>query len=228
MARMMQMDDAGTTGQVLLDELEWWHTGSGDAGAWRGQGWYGGDYDKLWIRSEGERGTAAPSDARVEVLWDRIISRWWSLQAGVREDVDRVPGAIPSQAATQTRTWAAVGIQGVAPGWFDVEATFYVGEQGRTALRLRSTYDMFLTQRLILQPEIEANLYDRADPARLIGAGLSDLQAGIRLRYEIRRELAPYIGVAGTWRFGATADQWRSAGYSPDEFGLVLGVRAWF
>jgi copper resistance protein B len=127
-----------------------------------------------------------------------------------------------------TRAWAALGLAGVAPGWFDVEATFYVGDAGRTALRLKSTYDMLLTQRLILQPQIEANLESRADPARLVGAGLTDLRAGLRLRYEIRRELAPYIGLAGTWRIGGTADRARAAGYAADERGLVLGVWAWF
>jgi copper resistance protein B len=222
MAAMMHMGEIPIY-QVLLEQLEWLHSDHDDTGSWEGQGWYGGDYNKLWIKSEGERGAAAPADARVEVLWDRIVSRWWSLQAGARVDVDSFPTS-PSV----TRTWAALGLQGLAPGWFDVEATFYLGGQGRTALRLKSSYDMLLTQRFILQPEVEANLEGRSDPARLVGAGLTDLRAGLRLRYEIRRQLAPYIGFAGTWRLGGAAERVRAAGYATDDFGLVLGVRAWF
>lgn len=223
MARMMQMDDESRTGQVLIEQLEWLHSSHEDSVGWEGQGWYGNDYDKLWIKSEGEHGGATPGTARLEVLWDHIITPWWSFQIGARADVSDAIGG-----GTTERTWAAIGLQGLATGWFDVEATVYIGEQGRTAMHLKSTYDLLLSQRLILQPQIEADIYDRADPDRLIGAGLSELRAGLRLRYEVRRELAPYIGLAGTWRLGGTADRVAAAGFSTDELAFVVGVRAWY
>ena len=224
MAQMMGMNDAAATGQVLIDQLEWVHSSYDDSVAWQAQGWYGTDYDKLWIKTEGEHGGDAPSEARAEVLWDRIVTRWWSLQAGARLDVD----SLSRLGTTPTRAWAALGLQGIAPGWLDAEATVYLSDGGHAAARFRSTYDLLLTQRLILQPEIEANLESRADPARLVGGGLTELAAGIRLRYEIRREIAPYLGLAGTWHVGATAGRVRAAGYATDERGLVLGIRAWF
>jgi copper resistance protein B len=218
MTRMMQMNDTAAFGQILVDQAEWRHSSGSDAAVWEGQGWYGGDYNKLWVKTEGEHTDGITQDARVDVLWDRIVSRWWSLQAGAREDF----GAGPS------RTWAAIGLQGIAPYWFDVEATFYVGEQGWTAARVKVEYDLFLTQRLILQPEVETNLYGKSDPARQLGSGLSELDGGVRLRYEVRRELAPYIGLAWRRQFGGTADLVRAAGRSADERQLAVGLRAWF
>lgn len=218
MARMMQMDDSAPFGQILLDQAEWRHSSEADSAAWEGQGWYGNDYNKLWVKSEGEREEGITEDARVDVLWDRIITRWWSLQAGAREDFGNGP----------PRTWAAVGLQGIAPYWFDVEATFYAGEQGRTAARLKAEYDLLITQRLILQPEAELNVYGKPDPARRIGSGLSDLDSGIRLRYEFTRQLAPYIGFAWTRRFGRTAALARAARQSVNENQVVAGVRWWF
>ncbi len=218
MAKMMQMDDRERVGRVLIDQLEW-RTGQGsDAGVWEAEAWYGGDYNKLWFRTEGERVQDTTEDARAELFWDRIFARWWSLQAGVRRDL----GGGPS------RNWAAFGVQGIAPYWFDVEATAYAGEEGRTAARFRAEYDLLFTQRLILQPEAEVNLYGKADPDRGIGSGLSDLDLGLRLRYEFRRELAPYIGVAWHKLFGGTADQARAAGKSTSDVQLTVGLRAWF
>lgn len=218
MAEMMQMDDRERLGQVLLDQFEWRRSGEGSAGVWEAEGWYGGDYNKLWIKTEGERIRGSTQDARVDVLWNRLISRWWSLQAGAREDFANGP----------PRTWAAAGVQGLAPYWFDVEATLYAGEAGRTAARFKAEYDLLFTQRLIVQPEAEINLYGKADPARQIGSGVSDLDLGIRVRYEFRREFAPYIGV--TWRrlFGGTAAQARAAGGGTSDVQGVAGLRVWF
>jgi copper resistance protein B len=218
MAAMMQMDDTRSLGKVLFDQLEWRHTAEGSAAVWDAQGWYGGDYNKLWIRSEGERVGGKTHDARADVLWDRNIARWWSLQAGARQDFGEGP----------SRTWAALGVQGLAPYWFDVEATFYVGEEGRTAARLRTECDLLLTQRLILQPEAELNAYGKADPARQIGSGVSDLDLGLRLRYEFRREFAPYVGVSWRKLFGETADQARSAGAGASDVQFLAGLRIWF
>jgi copper resistance protein B len=217
MSEMMQMDDTAPTAKVLFDQLEWRNSAEGNAAVWDGEAWYGGDDNKIWLRSEGERVGGTTQNARADLLWDHTFARWWSVQAGGRQDFGDGPG----------RTWAAIGIEGLAPYWFATEATFYVGEQGHTALRLKSEYELLITQRLILQPEGEANLYGEADPARQLGSGLSDLQIGLRLRYEVRRELAPYIGAVWARQFGGTADHARELGGDPSNVQFVAGIRAW-
>jgi copper resistance protein B len=218
MAAIMQMDDSARTSKVLFDQLEWRNTAEGNAAVWDAEGWYGGDYNKVWLRSEGERVAGTTQNARADLLWDHTFSRWWSVQAGGRQDFGAGPG----------RTWAAIGVQGLAPYWFDTEATFYVGEQGRTAVRLKTEYELLFTQRLILQPEGEANLYGKADPARQLGSGLSDLEIGLRLRYEVRREFAPYVGVVWSRSFGGTADRVRESGGDASDVQFVAGLRARF
>ena len=218
MVALMQMDDTARTSKVLFDQLEWRNTAGGNAAVWEAQGWYGGDTNKIWLKSEGERVAGTAQNARVDLLWDHIFARRWSVQAGGHEDFGTGP----------PRTWAAVGVQGLAPYWFNTEATFYAGEQGRTAMRLKTEYELLLTQRLILQPEGEANLYGKADPERQLGSGLSDLEIGLRLRYEVRREFAPYIGVVWSRQFGGTADRVRESGGHPSDVQFVAGARAWF
>jgi copper resistance protein B len=217
MVGTMQMDDTARAGRVLLDQLEWRGTGGGSGAVWEGEAWYGGDYDKLWLRTEGEPARGTTEDARVELLWDRIITRWWSLQLGARESFGNGPA----------RTSIAAGVQGLAPQWFDIEATLYAGEAGRTAARLRGEYELLLTQRLIVQPEAEINLYGRPDPARQLGSGLSDLDVGLRVRYEFRRELAPYVGIAWRRLFGGTADRARAGGARPSDLQFLAGIRCW-
>jgi copper resistance protein B len=223
MADVMQMDDTARFGKVMLDQLEW---RDGDAGegraAWDAQGWYGGDLDKLWIKTEGRYVSSGPDkgtrDASADVLWNRVISPWWNLQVGGRQDFG----------SGDSRTWAAVGIQGLAPQWFETEATVYASDEGRTAARLKAQYDLLLTQRLVLQPFAEANLYGRSDPRQQLGSGLSDLELSVRLRFEIRRELAPYVGLVWLRRFGGTADFARAAGGDADDLELAAGLRVWF
>ena len=146
------------------------------------------------------------------------MSRWWSFQGGVRQDF----GAGPS------RTWASVGVQGLAPYFFEIDAALYVGEGSRTAARLSAEYEMLITQRLVLQPELEFNLYGKDDTRNSIESGLSDVELGLRLRYEIRRELAPYVGVHWERKLGDTADLLRDAGDDVSDLTLVVGLRAWF
>ena len=218
MAAMMQMDDTHRFGKVMLDQLEWRDAQEGSAAAWDAEGWYGGDYNKLWVKTEGERIGGVPRSASAELLLDRVVARWWDVQGGLRQDFGKGPA----------RTWLALGLQGLAPYWLDVETTLYVGEEGRFAARLKADYDLLLTQRLILQPYGEANFYSKADPQRQLGSGLSDLELSLRLRYEVRRELAPYIGAAWFKRFGDTAGQARAAGEGSDELELIAGLRIWF
>lgn len=217
MIELMQMEDDAPVGMLLLDQLEWREVDDEDAHVWEAQAWYGDDYNKLWLKTEGERADDE-TEGRIELLWDRITSRWWSVQAGLRQDFSTGP----------SRTWASVGVQGLAPYFFEVEATVYVGEEGRTAARFSGEYDLLITQRLILQPEIEFEWFGRRDPQNAIGAGLSDMEAGLRLRYEIRRELAPYIGVHWQRTFGDTARMARAEGHDPSDIVFVAGLRAWF
>jgi copper resistance protein B len=218
MVSMMQMDDTHRFGKVMLDQFEWRDAQEGAAGAWDAQAWYGGDYNKLWIKTEGERVAGLTHNASVDVLFDRVVGRWWDAQGGIRQDFGKGPA----------RTWLALGLQGLAPYWLDAEATFYVGEEGRTAVRLKADYDLLLTQRLILQPYGEVNIYSKSDAEREVGSGLSDLELSLRLRYEVRRELAPYLGVGWFKRFGSTADLARAAGEGSDEVQLVAGLHVWF
>jgi copper resistance protein B len=217
MVQMMTMDDAARIGMVLVDRFEWRDAGAA-AGEWDGHAWYGDDYNKLWFKTEGQSVRGRTEDARAELLWDRIVARWWSLQLGARQDFGSGP----------PRTWAAVGVQGLAPQWFSIEGTLYVGDAGRTAARFQAYYDLLFTQRLIFQPELEVNLYGKSDPERDLGSGISDLEFGLRLRYEFRREFAPYIGLTWNQTFGETADLRRAAGERANELCAVAGVRLWF
>jgi copper resistance protein B len=207
MTQMMQMDDTHPFGTALFDQLEWRHAQGQAAGAWDAQAWYGGDSDRVWAKSAGTRVGGGLTSASAELLWDRAVSEWWSVQVGGRNDFGTGP----------SRTWAALGIEGVAPYRFDTEATVYVGEGGRTAARVKVEYDLYLTQRWVLQPKAELNVYGKSDPARRIASGLSDLELGARLRYEFRRECAPYVGL-----------NWSRLSGSPADLALVLGVRFWF
>jgi copper resistance protein B len=217
MIELMQMEDNAPYSMILADQLEWRDTNDADTQAWELQAWYGTDYNKLWIETEGDR-TDEETGGRAEVMWDRIISRWWSIQSGVRHDFGEGP----------SRTWADIGIQGLAPYFFEIDAAMYVGEEGRTAARFSAEYDMLITQRLILQPELEFELYGKDDPENGIGSGLSDVEFGVRLRYEIRREFAPYVGVHWERKFGGTADLARAESEDVSDVVFVAGLRAWF
>jgi copper resistance protein B len=218
MAAMMGMDDRKRFGKIMFDELEWQDGGNASTFGWDAAAWYGGDFNKLRIETEGKRIAGETHEARTELTWERIVTPWWSLRAGARHDAGGGPA----------RDWAAIGLAGLAPGFIEVGAALYLGEGGRGAARLTSHYDLLLTQRLILQPEAELNAYTRDDPARLTGAGISDLTLGLRLRYEFRRELAPYFGVVWAAHFGDSAGLRRAAGETADETTLIAGIRAWF
>jgi copper resistance protein B len=218
MAAMMDMNDASRLGRILVDRLEWRDGGRLRGGVWDAQGWYGNDYDKLWVKSEGDWPSGALVRGRAELLWDRIVTRWWNLQGGGRYDFGGGPG----------KGWAALGVQGLAPYWVDFEATLYVGSAGSLAARFKAQNDLRFTQRLILQPELELNAYSRPDRARDQGAGLADFEAALRLRYQIRRELAPYLGLAWRRRLGETAQLLRGAGEAPNELQWLAGVRFWY
>lgn len=216
---MMEMADQHLFGSVLVDRLEWVHGNSANATAYEMQARYGTAYDKAVLKAEGDIEKGRVEAARTELLWSHAVSTFWDTQLGVRNDIGF---------GRPARNWVAFGVQGLAPYWFDVEATAYVGTSGRTALRLSSEYELLLTQRLILQPRMEANFYGKRDPDLAIGAGLSNATAGLRLRYEFSRQFAPYIGIERSQSFGATANMIEAAGGRRGETRFVAGVRFWF
>jgi copper resistance protein B len=210
--------DQGIYAHAIFNQLEGRWNGSNTEFRWEGQGWAGTDYDKLWIKSEGTVSQGAVDDGQDQFLYSRAMTTYFDLQGGLRSDLDSRP----------TRNWAAFGIQGLAPYFFDLELTGFVSGEGHLAAKLEASYDLLLTQRLILQPQIELNLYSKADPARLVGAGFSDIDTGLRLRYEISRKFAPYLGVVYQGKFGQTAIFTRQAGQSTGDFRFAFGVRVWF
>ncbi|QNM96770.1 copper resistance protein B [Chitinimonas koreensis] len=215
----LSLADEHRFGALLVDRLERSYANhGGNATAYDMQGWFGRDFDKAVLKAEGDVAGGKLHDARMELLWGHAITPYWDTQLGLRYDTGTGPD----------RGWLAFGVQGLAPYWFDVEATGYVDNGGRTALRLAASYDLLLTQRFILQPRAEAQLYGKSDPERDIGNGLSNATLGLRLRYEFSRQFAPYIGVERSGSFGKTADLVRASGERAQETRWVAGVRFWF
>jgi copper resistance protein B len=202
---------------VLFDQIEWQGTGSGGAKI-ENTTWMGGNVNRVWLRVDGDSEGGRLEHASVDALWGHSFSRWWDVVAGVRQDFR--PG--------DPQTWAAVGIQGLAPYWFEVEATGYLGGDGRTRARFEVEYDLLLTNRVILQPVVELELYGKRDPERGVRAGFSSLETGLRLRYEIRRELAPYVGLTWDRKLFGTADLARAEGEDVGGARLAFGLRTWF
>jgi len=215
--REMMMEDPFNT-LVLFDRLEAQEADGSDILDWDLDAWAGRDVDKLWVRSEGERRGGETEHAEVELLWGRVFGRWWDVVMGIRQDFEPGP----------RRSWAAFGVRGLAPYWFELDATAYLTEGGQAAARLEAEYDLLITQRLILQPLIEVTWYMEDDAEREIGSGISSAEIGLRLRYEIRREIAPYIGVLRSRSFGDTAEAARASGREANETRFVVGARFWF
>ena len=211
------MNNAGLMHRVWFENLEGVH-GNRNGGVWDAQAWFGSDFDKLWLKSEGVILGGKTQDSKVEALWAHAILPFWDTQLGVRHDLSGGP----------TREWAAFGVQGISPYWFDVELTGYVGEEGRTAVRLKTEYDLYITQRLILKPEIELNAYGKPDRARQIGAGLSDGRFELRLRYEFSRRIAPYVGYVYDVKFAGSATLARLAGDPAVDHRTVAGIEFFF
>lgn len=214
----LHLMDRHNFSSLLADRLEAAQTDDRASLAYDIQAWYGRAYDRLVLKAEGEADDGRLGHARSELLWGHAVATYWDAQLGVRADHGEGPD----------RTWLAFGIQGLAPYWFEIDATAYVGDEGRTALRLEASYELLLTQRLILQPRIEANFYGERDTERRLGPGLSDLAAGLRLRYEIRREFAPYVGIEWAGKYGGTADYARTAGEDAKQTRFVAGLRFWY
>ncbi len=200
------------------DRLEAQVRQGNDGYLWDVQGYYGGPTRRFWFKSEGESGFGEPvKDAQFQALYSQAIAPFWDLQAGVRQDMGG-PGT----------THAVIGVQGLAPYMFEVDAALFVSHRGDVTARVEAELDQRITQRLILQPRTEVNLAAQDVPMIGIGAGISSFELGVRLRYELRRELAPYMGIEQSWRLGRSADFARANGENPSVTNYVVGIRFWF
>jgi copper resistance protein B len=212
------IDDNSLFAHVLLDELEGRTNGPDTEFRWEGEGWAGNDFNRLWIKSEGFVSRSKVEDGDHEVFYDRPMTTYFDAQLGMRADLDSGP----------QRYWGAFGIEGLLPYFFSLSATGYVRDSGHLAGKLEGSYDLLLTQQLILQPQAELNFYSKQDPGRGLGTGLTDIDTGLRIRYEISRKFAPYLGMAYGGVFGKTAHFARAENGIRNDVRFVFGMRAWY
>jgi copper resistance protein B len=204
---------------VLVDQLEARVQNGRDGYAWDAQAWYGGAIDRLWLKTEGEGNFgSSPDHAEAQALWSHAIDPWFNLQAGIRYDVRPDP----------RRGYLVLGLEGLAPYWFELDGAVFLSNKGEVSGRFQAQYDQRITQRLILQPRVDLELSLQDVPEIRVGSGLSSAEAGLRLRYEIVPEFAPYVGVHYGRSFGDTARFRRAAGEDVGGWSFVLGIRTWF
>ena len=212
------VEDGQPLTYLLLDRLEYRAQKGADGRFWDAQAWYGGDYNRLWLKSEGQDTVGGRTEeADLQILYARRIAPFWHLQGGLRSEARPGP----------TKNYGVLALQGIAPYWFTVEAsTFFRG--GTISGRLEAEYDQLLTQRLILQPRIDSNFSTTADPARGVGRGINDVELSLRMRYEIKREIAPYVGITWSRKLGDTANIARGRGEDVRATAVVFGLRVWY
>lgn len=211
--------DVRTTA-VIIDRLEAGFGDDEESYLWDVQGWSGGDINRFWWKSEGEGDfDDGLEEAELQALYSRAVTPFWDMQAGVRQDF-RPDG--------EDTTHLVLGIQGLAPHWWEVDAAAFLSTDGDLTARVEAEYDQRLTQRLILQPRLEIDLSASDIPELEVGSGLSSVEAGLRLRYEFRKEFAPYVGVEWSRSFGDTADYIEVRGGEADDIRFVVGLKAWF
>ncbi|SBS29168.1 Copper resistance protein B precursor [Marinomonas spartinae] len=202
---------------VAIDQLEK-GLESDDPISFSFQAWVGYDMDKIWLKTSSEYQNSDDQGLEVQALYSHAVAPYWDMQMGVRRDIKPSP----------SRDWLVLGFQGLAPYFFDIDGAFFVGEKGQTSIRLSIEQEWLITQKLILTPEFEMNAYGKSDDELSMGAGLTDINAGLRLKYEITRKFAPYIGIDWSKKLGATADLARDNGDSISNSQFVIGVTAWF
>ena len=215
--RQLKLADEHAFWSILGDRLEYQE--DSDSTVYDVQAWYGTTYDRFVIKAEGDIADGTLEESSTDLLWGHALNAYFDTQLGVRLD---------QYNEGEDRQWLAFGVQGLAPYWFELDVTAYVGDDGRTSLSAEAEYELLLTQKLILQPRAELNLYGKNDAENGLGSGLSDLAVGLRLRYEFSRQFAPYIGVEWTDTYGDTADYRRAAGQDTSGTQFVAGLRFWF
>ena len=204
---------------VIIDRLEVGF-GDGEEGwTWDVAGWTGGDINRFWWKSEAEGDFDGEAEGEVQALYSRAISPFWDVQAGLRQDFGE---------GEENPTHMVLGLQGLAPYWWEVDAAAFLSTDGDLTARIEAEYDQRITQRLILQPRVEVEASAADIPELGLGAGLTHVEAGLRLRYEIAKEFAPYVGLEWSRELGETADFTRAAGGAPEHTRFVIGLRAWF
>jgi copper resistance protein B len=212
------MDDDPVVAKVIIDQLEVREADGDNPIVWEVDAWAGKDLHKIWLKTEGEHVSGETEEAELQLLYSRAISSFWDFQIGWRRDIKPEP----------ERDWFAIGVKGLAPYLFEVDASLFVGESDQIGASLQAEYEYMLTQRLVLSPEIELNFHAKDDEETGTGSGLSDAELGLRLAYELRREFAPYIGVNWWSKHGNTADYAKAHGEETEDVQFVAGIRAWF
>jgi copper resistance protein B len=219
------VNDDAPHGRLLIDRLEYAAGDDQDSVNLEFQGWYGGDYNRLWIEGEAEDVVSDGSGGAIEkldLLYGRLISPYWSVRAGAGYQLEYGPGPDPD------RGYAVLGLKGLAPYWFEIDTNLRVSEDGDTWADFEAEYDFLLTQKLVLQPRLSTMVaFDEVEEFG-VGQGINHVKLGLRLRYEIKREFAPYVGVSWKKQLGDTADLAREEGHDTDDLRLVAGVRLWF
>lgn len=219
---LLELENEKVYSFVLFDVLEAAPALEGSPVAWDMIGSIGKEYNRFWIKSDGDLATAQRAgEMEFQALYSRLIAPYWEAQTGVRVDVGYGGGE------TLTRAQFVVGLEGLAPYWFELEPALFVSDRGDVSASLTGTYDLFVTQRLLLQPRLDVAAAVQEVAEWGVGSGLNSIGLGARLRYEIRREFAPYVGVSWTRLTSGTADLARLEGEDSSIFGLVLGVRMW-
>lgn len=218
--RQLRMEHGGMRSRGLaVERLEMPIGGGGRDYAWAAQGWYGGDRDRLRIKTEGEGGFGEAADAaELQLLWSRAVTPWFDVQAGARYDWRPEPG----------RGYFVLGVQGLMPYRFEVDAAAFVSGDGDLSARIEAEYDLLITQRLVLRPRAEVRFASEDVPELRIGSGISSVDVGLRLHYELAPELAPYAGIHWERQLGETADFARSRGGGTHDRFVVAGVSFWF
>ena len=212
------MEDDPLLFLLKADQLEARDTDDGTVTAWEGHFWAGRDLNKLWIKTEGERSSEGTESVEFQLLYSRAIDANWDLQLGLRHDAKPEP----------ERNWAVLGFYGVSPYWFEIDSAIFIEEDGQANLRFEAEYEFMLTQKWVLSPEVEINWFSEEDDELGIGSGVANFEAGLRLRYEITRQFAPYVGVNYERLVGDTEDIAEAAGEDTSETQLVAGLRFWF
>lgn len=203
---------------LAVNRLEWAHRNNSNQAAYELEGWWGNDWNRAVLKAEGAISNQSLAEARTELLWRKPFTTFWNTELGVRQD----------SGYANNRTWLALGMNGTSPYWLDVDATFYVRDQRQTALILNAEYDWRITQSWVLQPSLEVSLYGKNDFANDLGQGLSEVQSGLRLRYDINHRLMPYVGVEVSRHYGKTADLMTAKGEQVNQTFAVAGVAFWF
>ena len=216
--------DASVNTFTFFQKAEFRTGDAADAAVIDAEGWIGGDYHRFWWKVDGEQETKGAKAGEIELqgLYSRLITPFWDFQSGIRVDRNyRGP-------VRRTTSFFVIGLEGLAPYWFELEPALFVSEKGKVSARFTASYDQLITQRWVIQPRIDLNAALQDDPRRNLAAGFNDVEFGVRLRYDIRRQFSPYVGV--TWRrvLGATTGLVRRNGEDRSDTSIVFGLRAWF